>query len=551
MPKSKAPRREDAFARYASSPAAFRSELMVDVDGSARRFGDVMDPWQLEDFARIDPALMRANGRVKGSEEGGRVYLERPRGHSKTTDLAVTVVWALAFASRPIRGYAYAADGDQSRLLRAAMETILRLNPWLGSILEARSNEVRNVAKGHPGEGSTLTLSTSDVGSSYGILPDLIVADELTHWAGDGSLWNSLLSSAAKRKNCALFVISNAGFVDSWQWTVRESARTDPSWIFSRLDGPVASWLSPRRLEEQRRMLPAVAFARLWKNLWSSGGGDALRPEDIAAAFDSRLQPMTGRETGWVYVGGIDLGLTRDCSAVVVLAVPEGGTAGRIRLADTRLWRPTLGKKIDLAEIEAHVLELDQRFGLEAVGFDPWQSEYLAQRLEADTDRTRRNARRIYEDEPWMREIAPSGANLREIATLTIESFTDRRLLLFDDPHLRRDLDRLRVEEKSYGVRLSSPRDGTGHGDTFSAFANALLLAHEFAGKRPVTAGAGGEEELTPLQRAFRRLDSLNEYEAMVARRGEDHAEQFRKLMILTGRVDPRSFPVSDPFGGM
>ena len=84
------------FARYAKDPAAFRDDLLVDADGSVKRFGDVQDEWQKQDFTALDPALKRAAGR---SDEPAkmRAYLERPRGHSKTTDLAVTAVWALTF----------------------------------------------------------------------------------------------------------------------------------------------------------------------------------------------------------------------------------------------------------------------------------------------------------------------------------------------------------------------------------------------------------------------------------------------------------------------
>ena len=454
------------YERYAADPAAFRADLIVDVDGVARRLGDVMDPWQRDDFAALDPALLRCAGRSDAAARM-RAYLERGRGHSKTTDLAVMSVWALAFATRPLKGYCYAADKDQARLLRDAMATLVRLNPWLEAILTVEAHRVVNTAAGHPGEGGTLTIEASDVGSSYGILPDIVVCDELVHWAGDGGLWNSLISSAAKRSNCLLVVISNAGFADSWQWSVREAARTDEAWIFSRLDGPRASWLTADRLAEQRRMLPAIAYARLWGNQWSSGGGDALTPADIAAAFLPDLQPMTGQEPGWLFVAGVDLGLTRDFSAVVVLAVPAGGTAGKIRLAHHNLWRPTLGKKIDLSDVETYILQLDEQYGLEVVGFDPWQAEHMAQRLEADSGHRRRNQRRRLWTKPWMREIPPTAANLREQATLVIESFTDRRLQCYACELLRRDLLKLRVEEKSYGIRLTSPRDGEGHGDTF------------------------------------------------------------------------------------
>ena len=173
----------------------------------------------------------------------------------------------------------------------------------------------------------------------------------------------------------------------------------------------------------------------------------------------------------------------------MTLAVPTGGNAGRIRLARHRLWRPTSGNKIDLTEVERYLLELDELFGLEFVAFDPWQAELLSQRLEADSGHRRRNQRRFHWAQPWMREVPPTAANLRAQATLVIECFNDHRLQLYPCEPLHRDLLKLRVEEKSYGVRLVSPRDEHGHGDTASAFSLALLVAHELAGKRAVRAG--------------------------------------------------------------
>ncbi len=475
---------QKTFQGYAASPAAFRADLLVDVDGTARRFGDVMDDWQKADFAALDPGLKRAAGRSKADAKM-RAYYERPRGHSKTTDLAVTAIWALAFSTRPLKGYCYAADRDQAGLLRDAMQTIVRLNPWLASILTIEAHRVVNTAAGHPGEGGTLTIEASDVGSSFGILADIIIADELTHWAGDGSLWHSLISSAAKRSNCLLVIISNAGFADSWQWPVREAARTDPAWVYSHLDGPQASWLSPERLAELRRMLPTVAWERLVGNNWASGLGDALSREDIEVAFQADLKRMTGAEPGWLWVCGADLSSTRDWTACVVLGVPCGGRAERIRLAHHRIWKPTPGKKIDLQEVERHILDLDARFGLENVAIDVWQAELLASRLEGHTQHRRRNQRRRLWTHPWVRAIQASPANLRDQSLLVTQYFTDRHLQLYPCEPLHRDLLKLRAQEMPYGVRLVSPHDNEGHGDTFSAFALALVVAHEWATKRP------------------------------------------------------------------
>jgi phage terminase large subunit-like protein len=555
------------YNRYATDPAAFRSDLTVDVDGIARRFGDVMDPWQRADFAALDPALMRCNGRSSTSGASApsasasdtppkmRAYLERARGHSKTSDLAVLAVWALAFATRPIRGYAFAADQDQASLLKDAMARVIRLNPWLSAILEVQRLSCVNIAKGHPGEGGKLEIFTSDVASSYGILPDIVIADELCHWEGDGSLWHSIISSVAKRATCLLTVITNAGFADSWQWQVREAARMDEAWHFSRLDGPVASWISASRLAEQKRMLPLIAFQRLWMNEWSSCGGDALTPADIAAAFRDDQEQMSGKEPGWLFVAGLDLGLTRDCSAVVVLAVRDDGRSGHIRLAYNRLWRPTPGKKIELPEVEKHILELDDQYNLRFVGFDPWQAEHMAQRLEALSEHRRRltdiyRPRRLPGTQPWMRSIQPTAANLRAQATLTIECFQDHRLQLDPCEPLHRDLLKLRVEEKSYGIRLVSPRDGEGHGDTFSAFVLALLIGHELAGKRPVVCGPmfssadSGRYQTSAYERA---LNASAGYAAQLERESRElaaaHANHNYEIQLAMARVGRANYP--------
>lgn len=491
--------------------------------------GDVMDDWQMDDFSALDPALMRAAGR--GNEPAKmRAWLERPRGHSKTTDLAVTCCYALAFATRPLRGYAYAADKDQAGLLKQAIGTILRLNPWLGSILSVESHRVINVAKGHPAEGGTLTIEASDVGSSYGILPDIIIADEVCHWEGDGSLWHSLISSAAKRSNCLLVVISNAGFVDSWQWNIREAARTDEAWYFSRLDGPRASWMTEARLAEQQRMLPGIAFARLWLNEWSSGGGDALRREDIDQAFVEGLEPLPPRLSGWSFVAGLDLGISRDSSVLAVLGIRKctpwefkHSDHGKTQLAYIKRWQPPKGGKVDLTDVEETILDLHGGYNFAKVYYDPWQAEAVSQKL---------RLKRVK-----MEELTQTGSNLQRIATATIEAFNDHRLLLFEHPDLRRDLYRLRIEERSYGFRLTSPRDGTGHGDCASAFCYALLAAEDVAGavqrRAAVHVDGGGLYSI-----AEERHRKAKEQQRAWARRQEEYR---RERQFLDNNNDSQS----------
>ncbi len=286
----------------------------------------------------------------------------------------------LTFATRPIRGFAYAADRDQARLLRDAMQTLTRLNPLLGSTLSIESFRVKNIADSHPGRDGELSIESSDAASSWGVLPDLIIADELTHWPGDGTLWHSLVSSAAKRANCLFIVIANAGVGQgtSWQWTVRENARTSPDWYFSRLDGPKASWITEKTLAEQKRLLPDAVYRRLWMNQWSTGGGDALDAADIEAAV-TLDGPMWSNLPGHSCIAGLDLGVKRDHSAFVVLACDH--STARVKLAWVESWKPTAGESVNLERVRMGVLTQSQRLGITGVFYDPWQCEYLAQRL--------------------------------------------------------------------------------------------------------------------------------------------------------------------------
>jgi hypothetical protein len=329
------------------------------------------------------------------------------------------------------------------------MSELLEINRW----------EVKNVKT-----GSRLEIISSDASTSYGTLADFIVCDELTHWRTD-ALWVSLFSAAAKKRHCVLMVIGNAGFLDDWTYKVRESVRTDSAWYFSRLEGPVASWISPELLDEQRRILPPTAFARLWKNLWSANSGDALDEKDISAAFKHDA-PMTGEETEWAFCAGLDIGISRDASAFVVL----GKKHERFRLAHIEIWKPLPGQRVDLEHVENGILAAHRRFRIRLLGYDPWNCEYLSSRLA--------------KAHVPVQQLTFSGSNLNAMATAVIDGFIARSVELYDrgseSQQLRADLRRLRVKETPAGMRLVSPRGmTTGHGDLATALAVGLVTAKE------------------------------------------------------------------------
>lgn len=454
-----------------ADPQAFRQALLIDADAGPTPFAEAMDDWQRRDFQALDAGWLATVTGKTTDNPVHRGWLERPRGHSKTLDLAVMILWALFASRRPLAGYAAAADKDQARLLRDAIGRLLYVNPWLSQVIEVQNYRVINKHT-----DSWLEILSSDAPTSYGILADFIICDEVAHWQ-KRDLWDSLLSSAAKRKHCQLVVITNAGFEQSWQWNTREAIRTNPSWHFSRLEGPVASWIDEQQLREQEALLPSAAFRRLWHNEWSDSGGDALSRDLIDAAFNDKLRPMPRPQPGYEFLAGLDLGISRDASALVVLGVRRASRQehdirqhGRIRLVHAQAWRATPKHKVNLQNIEDTLLALHDKYQFKEIAFDPWQAEHLSQRLRLS---------RVP-----MTELTQTGQNLQRIASATLEAFNDRRLDLYPQEELHRDLTRLRVEERAYGFRLVSPRDAMGHGDLASAFCYALLLANERAGKQ-------------------------------------------------------------------
>ena len=435
-----------------ADPAEFRARVVIDFNGRPTPLASVVEPWQTSDFQALDPALRRVVGQQVGDARLWH-WLERPRGHSKTSDVALAVTWLLFASRRPVRGLCAAGDQDQAGFLREAILRLVQLNPWLGELLVVQRNKVIN---SHT--GSECEFITSDAPSSYGAINiSFIVADEISHWA-KRELWDSLWSTTAKRDPCLLLAIMNAGFEGSWCWPVREAVRTDPEWHFSRLEGPMASWISPKMLAAQERLLPAIAYARLWLNQWATGSGDALSETDIIQAIKD--EPIVMPRSDEVCVGGLDIGLKRDATGWVCVAKDRNGLN---RVIAVRRWQAERGEVVDLADVERAILADSRLYRLRRVAADPNEAGYLIQRM------SRQGVTMV--------ERRQIGANLVSQAAALVTAFRDQRIEIPADPMLLRELRTARVAEKSYGVRLTAERTDAGHGDIVTALSIAIAEA--------------------------------------------------------------------------
>jgi hypothetical protein len=456
----------DKLTEYAKNPAAFVEDLTIDGSRGKVRFGDVMADFQRKDFAALSPALLAvANGE---KPEPSRYFLLRSKGGSKDTDFAVCLLWFAIFSPRALQIIVGAADRDQAGEVVKIFRSLARNNSWLAELIEVQQWAIVNART-----GLRIDVVSSDAPSAHGTRPDVTWINELAHLASE-DFFLTLLDNASKIVNGLVCVASNAGILDSFQHKFWLSALSSPRWYSSILDKP-APWLDEQELQERERTTPPNRFRRLWYSEFVPDTGDALSVADIEASVRAE-GPMLGSEPGWIFAGGLDVGLVHDACGLVIV----GKKDSRYRLAHCQRWTAHKGQRtgatngatirISLQEVEDAIYRAHERFKLRVLGFDPYQAELLAERLSKPQQGKRRLA---------VERVTFTGSNLTAMATMVLDTFNSQAIELYPHPQLLEDLKRLRIEEKSYGMRLSSPRGPSGHGDLATGLAVALLVAKD------------------------------------------------------------------------
>lgn len=439
----------DRITTYLNDPTAFASDVPMRVAGQQRRFGEVWTSFQHGVLTAIAPALLAVA--VGTKPPVGKFWIEGVKGSAKTSMIAMLILWLVSFSRRPLKIQIAASDQDQAAEVRSAAKDILSMWPLLSRRVKIDRWQITCRAT-----SSVVEILAADTAGAAGGRPDVLVLEEAVCITKQ-EFAAHLLDNASKIPDGIVIVSTNAGFLGTWQWTLREFARTTPRWSFHQ-GTETPPHMDPAEVEEARVRNPRARFDRLFRCIWSAGSGDALDELDLLAAVDQKLEPMTTTQTGFAHALGLDLGVRHDHSAVTVIGVH--GKSQRIRLAHCQSWAPGVTGRVDLPAVEATVIELAKRFNA-PVYYDPYQCELLAQRA-------RRQGVRMV-------EVPFSGGNLNRMASDLLDVFRSRRLDLYPDSGLLRDLRRLTIVEKSYGFRLESTRDADGHADKATSLALALL----------------------------------------------------------------------------
>lgn len=415
------------------------------------RWGDAAYDWQLADAT----AILAPDGPAYH-------WISRPRGASKTTDLAAICLVSLLEVLPPSsRAYAAAADRDQARLLADAAAGFVRRTPQLQAAF--RVDLYRIVATR---SGSSLDVLASDGPSSWGLTPDLVVCDEVCQWQttpGPRLFFESLSTAVAKLKTAKLVLATTSGAPSHWTRGIYEHAVGDPLWRVSDTPGP-CPWIDEERLREQRARLPESSYRRLHLNEWVEAADRLVSPEDLQAAtvLDGPLAPEPGRR----YVLSLDLGLVRDRTVAAVAHLvdtpaPDGGIVKRLVLDRMRVWQGSSGSPVQLGEVEEWVELTARAYNRARCVFDVWQAVALAQRLRG------RGVK--------VEEFVFSSSSVARLASVLHELLRTRRISLPDDAELLSELANVRLRETSTPGLIRLDHDPGQHDDRAIALALAAL----------------------------------------------------------------------------
>lgn len=300
----------------AKSYQEFLSRLDIPVAGGTAPFREVAKDWQWKEADVLSDIVLGAVTDKHCDYRGA--FLCKPRGADKTSSLARLMLWAMALKVAPFRAYVAAADRDQASILLDGCRMVLRLNPWLAKRVKVQRYML--VGAG----GSRCTIMSSDVASSWGLTPAVLVFDELSVWSQPKhkQFFDSLWSSLTKNPKSACIIATNAGYVNTWQWELWQSLQKEKGWYLSQ-SLPTETWLSEEDIKRFSVGMSDIERRRVFNNEWVEAQEGSVKLDWL---LECRSVPVSTCDSCVAHSIGVDFGKT---TSIIVLGV---GTDGIVRM---------------------------------------------------------------------------------------------------------------------------------------------------------------------------------------------------------------------------
>jgi phage terminase large subunit-like protein len=368
------------LTRWRRQPISFIQEILRDPE-TGRPF-ELFDAqkqffahaWQINDDGRLTYPD-QCFGAIKKTGKTGTAAM-----HLLTT--------TLIFSGKFAEGYAIANDLEQAQgRVFQAIKRICEASPYL-----KREADITQQRITFPQTGAVIQAIGSDYASAAGANPAVSSFDELWGYTSERSrrLWDEMVPSPARKISCRL-VTSYAGFENESelllelfrrgmaQPLIGDNLHAGDGLLLAWHKTPQAVWQTEAWLAEMRRSLRPNQYLRMIENQFVTSESSFVSMAAWDRCVDPRLGPMPPTRAHPVYIG-CDASTKHDQTAVVAVTFDRKSQC--VRLAFHRTFQPTPDQPLDFeATVEATLLDLNKRFLVRQILFDPYQLQSTSQRL--------------------------------------------------------------------------------------------------------------------------------------------------------------------------
>lgn len=408
-----------SFSRAKATAVCQFIEYLPHVKGPLAKQEINLEPWQIFVLTTIFGWIKLSDGKRRFR----RSYIEVPRGNGKSAMSSGVGLYMLAAdGEMGAEVYSLATTRDQARIVFGDAQQMVRLSPDLRRHygIEIAAHNINILMQGSKFEPLSAEGSTLD-----GLNIHLGIIDEL-HAHKTRTVYDVVETGTGKRDQSLLWVITTAG--------------SDRSGICYEVRGFVTKVLD-RVIEDDSQF--GIIYGLDEDDDWASeeslkkanpNWGVSVRPEvvlplmakalQMASATNNFLTKHLNRwvnaDTAWInmrawdraaceltiddFAGepchiGLDLASKVDVAALVAVFVREGVYYGFLRsyLPENTIYRAensqyqgwhnegriisTEGDVLDYSTIENDLIEMNSRFQVQEIAYDPWQALQLSTRM--------------------------------------------------------------------------------------------------------------------------------------------------------------------------
>lgn len=451
----------------------FIQGLIIPSATGSKLFSTCIEDFQMDFFRAVEPTLNAI--RLGETPEARRFWLERTKKASKDADIALCIIWLVAFVKHPFLCQVCASNQKQAGIIKRRINSILHFNPWLNKFITVQQNRIISNQLPHI-VYAIIEATDAAGGSAHGETPDLLILNELVHVAK----WATMevhMNNADGTPRSVVIVATNAGYKGTKAYTWRQNAiKKVGRWAVYIWD-QVAPWTNPKDVEDAKTRNTPSEQSRLWRGTWVSGKGDALDESDIDRCFRDELLPLDEPEDGWLYLMAIDLGISHDHAGIALVGINIASQRIRVALVqgfapDTRTEEGLM--EVDLTAVENTIYNLSKTFRVMWVGYDPAAGgSFMAQRL---------GKRGV----PMNKVSFSTPSNLNDMAQAFMKLVKGGRLECYPDDRLRDDFGKFNIVPLRLGAeevyKLKAVSDESGHADVGTALVILLPKALEMIG---------------------------------------------------------------------